>query len=184
MENFPDILREATANIEAEYFQLPVAEVDGPVYRERVYCYELYHQLRERWPDGRPYSLSGEVDKQGHPQFRGNNLDGTKPDLLVHKPGDMNENAVIIEVKPINGRTEGIEKDLKTLTAFRSTANYQAGYLLIYGTNGSLQRVREIAERCTECVSSGEIDTGLITLWHHASPGDAAQSVPWDNLEA
>jgi hypothetical protein len=40
MEQLTQILRDATAAIEAEYFLLPIHGT-APVYRERVYCYEL-----------------------------------------------------------------------------------------------------------------------------------------------
>lgn len=42
--NIDQILRETTANIADEYFQLPVAGREAPVYRERVNCYEHYYQ--------------------------------------------------------------------------------------------------------------------------------------------
>jgi len=42
---FEGKMADASARIAADYFQLPVADADS-VYRERVYCYELYHQLR------------------------------------------------------------------------------------------------------------------------------------------
>lgn len=64
-----DALVQATAKIAPPYFQLPVARLEAPLYRERVYCYELYHQLRLEVPAYLPYSLSGEVDKLGHPLF-------------------------------------------------------------------------------------------------------------------
>ena len=47
---FLDALQHAIALIEPQYFQLPVAQLEYPVYRERVYCYELYHRLREALP--------------------------------------------------------------------------------------------------------------------------------------
>ncbi len=63
MEELDHILAEATSAIEADYFRLPI---DGgiPVFRERVYCYELYHQMRSRWPPRSQcrYLLNGEVD--------------------------------------------------------------------------------------------------------------------------
>jgi hypothetical protein len=64
MEQLTEILRQATAAISNDYFLLPIRGAD-PVYRERVYCYELYHQMRLRWPQGSPCRLNGEVDKSG-----------------------------------------------------------------------------------------------------------------------
>ena len=54
MKEHPRYLRAsltaATAAVGSEYFLLPVARADGGepllLYRERVYSYELYHQLR------------------------------------------------------------------------------------------------------------------------------------------
>jgi hypothetical protein len=59
----------ASSQLGRHYFQLPVAGSDAEEaeYRERVYCYELYHRWRCHWAEGFPYSLCGEVDKQGHP---------------------------------------------------------------------------------------------------------------------
>mgnify|MGYP006906724169 CR=1 FL=1 len=62
------IIREAVKQITDEYFQLPVCGSDS-LYRERVYCYELYHQMRCIWDDF-PFSLGGEVDKAGHPYYK------------------------------------------------------------------------------------------------------------------
>ena len=54
VRTFRQLLRAATSAIAAEYFLLPVAVPPGGVprsdFRERVYAYELYHQLRCRWP--------------------------------------------------------------------------------------------------------------------------------------
>lgn len=44
MQELPDLLIRATKAIEGGYFHLALAG-GTPVYRERVYCYELYHQL-------------------------------------------------------------------------------------------------------------------------------------------
>src|SRR5262245_39939149 len=54
MNMLSNLLALATADIDQEYFQLPI-HGGGPVYRERVYCYELYHQMRRRWPDDGPF---------------------------------------------------------------------------------------------------------------------------------
>lgn len=45
---FIQLLNDATKEIEDQYFQLPIDGADS-VYRERVYAYELYHQLRKIW---------------------------------------------------------------------------------------------------------------------------------------
>jgi hypothetical protein len=60
MRALEELLTAASVRIGPEYFQLPVADADA-VYRKRVYCYELYHQLR-CLPEGFPFSLGGEID--------------------------------------------------------------------------------------------------------------------------
>ena len=87
----------ASSLVDEDYIQLPVADSEDLEYRERVYCYELYHQWRMHWPKNFPFSLSGELDKSGHPLIR----DKSKPDFLVHIPGQMT-NLLIVEVKPKN----------------------------------------------------------------------------------
>src|SRR5687767_3652017 len=114
----------ATQNIEASYMFLPIAGSVLPIYRERVYCYELYHQLRLAWEGFGGYSLGGEVDKTHHPLMHGLDIENTKPDLLVHRPGDMGGNLAIIEVKPILAKKQGMRKDLRTLTAFLRHGQY------------------------------------------------------------
>lgn len=45
-QHFLECLMKAIKRIDTHYTQLFVAESDKEIYRERVYCYELYHQLR------------------------------------------------------------------------------------------------------------------------------------------
>lgn len=167
------ILADATRNIERNFFQLPIDGREDPIYRERVYCYELYHQLRLIWPDpaDTDYELSGEVDKSGHPLIRGNGLDNVKPDLLVHVPGDMGGNHTVIEVKPITARKVGIKKDLETLTSFRIHGQYQKAIYLFYG-QGNFEAVKNTIARVAE--QANGIDLSLIDLWWHAATGESA----------
>ena len=53
----------ASQAVDTAYMQLPISGAD-PVIRERVYCYELYHQLRmDDWPE-LPYRLNGNCQGQ------------------------------------------------------------------------------------------------------------------------
>ena len=76
MDGFDNVLAGAAAALAPEYFLLPVHRAN-PVYRERVYCYELYHQMRCRWPERCAFILNGELDKQQHPDFEGPRLSET-----------------------------------------------------------------------------------------------------------
>jgi hypothetical protein len=121
MENLDRILQDATAAVEDNYFRLHIDGADAPIYRERVYCYELYHQMRCRWPapDNCPFYLNGEVDKRAHPILSKLGVGGI-PDFLVHGPGDMGRNHAIIEVKSSNVRNSGIAGDLRKNRVFAS----------------------------------------------------------------
>lgn len=181
MDEFIDIFLFATREIPNDYFQLPVAGEEDPIYRERVYCYELYHQLRSLWPQYTDYSLSGEIDKNGHKLIRGNELDKKKPDFLIHEPGVMEHNYLIIEVKSSNADKNGIEKDLKTLTAFRIKGEYSRAIFLIYGgPNANIERIKAISKDISAEINNNHIvNLDFIELWHHPNPGDQVYSSNW-----
>ncbi len=164
--NLSNILETATAGIEERYFHL---KIDGgpAVYRERVYCYELYHQLRRNW-NRTDYVVNGEVDKSAHPIMAPLGARGRKPDLLIHGPGDMNANYAIIEVKPCNADIRGITKDLETLSFFIGKGQYQHGILLLYGYGAC-----QTASRTIKASKTVE-DLKQIELWIHKNPGSAA----------
>jgi hypothetical protein len=146
MENdfrqFLDLLVGACARIDHEYFQLSQAGADA-VYRERVYCYELYHQLRTSWGQF-PYSLGGEVDKAGHPLLRDGPYPRSKPDLLVHVPGDMGQNLAVVEVKPATAALADLLSDIDKLSWFcGKPAEYYCGILLVYGAQFEFRGARD-----------------------------------------
>lgn len=157
-QQFMKCLMKAIENVDAHYFQLPVAGSDEPIYRERVYCYELYHQLCCALGDDFPYKLHGEVDKVGHPIIR----NAKKPDFIVHEPGNMS-NLVVIAVKPVTvkKRINELRRDFKTLKWFIDNANYYRAIMLIYGNvNGDLplnikQKIEDVNDR------------QIIIIWHY-----------------
>lgn len=128
----------ASAELPPEYFHRPVAGAEETAFRERVYCYELYHRWRCHWQEGFRFSLNGEVDKQKHPLIPG----AWKPDFLVHVPGEM-ANLLVVEVKPSTADLKKMAEDLQKLTSFRRDlrdesgrpASYHAAYLLVYGVD-------------------------------------------------
>jgi hypothetical protein len=122
---------EATSRVEPHYFHLPVADQEDPSYRERVYCYELYHQLRLVL-DHFPYRLNGEVDKGGHPLLR-DEIGPRKPDFIVHIPGGMHRNLAVIEVKPVTSSLGNFREALRSLRSFLERARYFGAIALVYG---------------------------------------------------
>ena len=167
-DRFIELLVEATARIPQDHFQLPVVGKEDPVYRERVYCYELYHQLRmllEAAENLRDYALSGEIDKQGHPVIR-----ACSPDFVFHLPGDMNANIAVVEVKPANGDIEGIRKDLGTLSDFvTEMIGYRLGIHLVYGgREADLEKFTREFQK---------IDAQRLQLFWHPRQGEGAKRI-------
>lgn len=169
MQEFSRILEQATAGIQAEYFQLPIDGREDPIYRERVYCYELYHQLRVIWPPQSRFTLSGEVDKSGHPLIRGNGLDRSKPDFLVHTPGDMAGNYAVIEVKPICVSASKVLEDIETLSNYVTYAQYSRALFLVYGREVDGPALRAAID------SLQAHERPEIEVWYHAAPYEAAR---------
>jgi hypothetical protein len=169
MRELSRIIAHATQAIEPSYFRI---DIDGgdPVYRERVYCYELYHQMRMLWPANCSYYLNGELDKAAHPIFTKLGVRPSKPDLLVHTPGYMTGNHAVIEVKFAGTSNRNIRKDIKTLSTFMNRAGYERAIYLIYGdvdADRLINRVTKVAER-----------TGMaagIELWVHGNPRQPAR---------
>ncbi len=159
MDDFNRILREATQAIEAPYFRLPVAEGDD-IYRERVYCYELYHQMRLKWCTESPYKLCGEIDKVGHDLFKRAGVWPVKPDLLVHVPRTM-DNYAAIEVKTCNAKNEGVEKDVKTLKSLVEKAEYERAIFLVFGNENLTRITNDFGTAVTEH------NARFIEFWHH-----------------
>lgn len=147
-------LKRAARRINRHYFQLDVAGSEDPMYRERVYCYELYHQLRCVLGDNFLYKLDGEVDKATHPIIQ-QGLGAKKPDFIIHVPGKMDQNLVVIEVKPATVKVNELREDLKKLEGFLDKARYYHAIMLIYGDGEHelAQRIRdEIKNFPEECI--------------------------------
>lgn len=161
------ILEAATDAVEQDYFLLPIDGGDA-IYRERVYCYELYHQLRSRWPEGCEYVLNGEVDKRGHQLLAEFGADNAVPDFLVHKPGDNSMNHAIIEVKSQEVTPAGCLADLAKLKRFMANGvDYTRGIFLIYG--------RSARQALENAMQSRQFDAGEVELWLHEKAGFPAK---------
>jgi hypothetical protein len=178
---FREMLEVASARIGPEYFQLPVADADA-VYRERVYCYELYHQLRCVW-EHFPLSLGGEVDKSGHPRFKDGPYARAKPDLLVHEAGHMDRNLACVEVKPFNRPADEFAADLRKLTWFCRHASYHHGVFIMYGIQEQANAEAAAALKAKVQAASTlleDIDMALISVFHHPSPGDVVRLLKFE----
>jgi hypothetical protein len=169
MEMFDKIFQTAAANVPPEYFRLLVAQAPE-IYRERAYCYELYHQMRSLWlpANQTDYRLCGEVDKRGHPYFAGDK-GASNPDFIVHIPG-TDDNYAVIEVKTRTGLSDrgGLEKDIETLLRFVGDCHYRRAIHLVFGAS---------ARATVEALHGIGIDAGTlgaIEFWGHEAPGAPA----------
>ncbi len=131
--NFLEQLIKAITRVDGEYINISVSDLPNNIYRERVFCYELYHQLRNLLGDDYNYMLDGELDKKSHPI-----LSPKIPDFVIHSRGEMDYNLAIIEVKPIKSIFDSItnlEDDLDKIIDFIEVGEYHYGIMLIY-SNG------------------------------------------------
>jgi hypothetical protein len=175
-DSFLGNLKKASVAIsELHYFQLPVATKEGSeeVFRERVYCYELYHQLRLVLGDGYKYKLHGEVDKSGHEIIPGEK----KPDFIVHDPGDMDNNLAVIEVKPVDveNHLQRLDKDLGTLRIFGEKGKYYRAIMLVYG-DGCTNLPPSIKSRVVE--RSNSLENRILLAWH-SGPNKELELIPF-----
>ena len=96
-----------------------------------------------------------------------------------------------MEVKPITSRSEDIEKDLCSFTAFRQHGRYHKGIYLVYGGdeeefNAYRRTVAELGNRELTCGSrrrpdrqyNDRIDLGFLDLCWHQRAGQQAGFVP------
>lgn len=143
-----------------EYFRVPAKGVKIPQFRERVYCYELYHQVRCILDDSFPYILHGELDKSGNPMFDRNYI----PDFLVHNPGNNSYNLAVMEVKTaaVFSKFSRFRKDVEKILKFLQNS-YFAGIILIYG-DGDYGWSEKFHIRARTLIPDNQ---NIFVMWHH-----------------
>lgn len=165
LEVFRESLLISTRNVRDEYFNFRMAEVTEPRHLERVYCYELYHQLRNVLPSDFPFLVQNEIDKSNHPVIDGK----PKPDFLFHIPERMDNesNLVIIEVKRESQTIAAIAQDLEKLIEFTNDYHYHMGIALIFGNISELKKSNIILKYKQVC--EGHFDK--VKLYFHNEVG-------------
>ena len=135
VESFIQLIRGSLDNVGDEYYRLTTTYKPLGIVRERVFCYELYHQMRliQSQRGLTDIQIHGEIDKSGHVGFDRNAR--KNPDFVFHIPGMMQGNAIVVEVKgKIEGNyQEGVYKDIVTLSKFTNYKHYyHSGILILY----------------------------------------------------
>ncbi len=173
--HFMNSLTQAGLKLDSHYFRIDVAGSDEAVFRERVYCYELYHQLRNTLGDHFHYKLDGEIDKVSH-RLIAPVLGAKKPDFVVHVPGEMTGNLAIVEVKSLAGAQAdnmgGLVKDLDTLRGFIKDARYYRAVMLVYG-DGKHELPSNIATKVGEARTR---EDRILLVWH-SGPGEPPEVI-------
>jgi hypothetical protein len=155
-----ETLEQATRAIGESYFLLRIAGRDRPIKRERVYCYELFHQLRLALHDSQ-LTLTGEPDKRGHPDFPPIN-----PDFILHIPGGHESNNAAVEVE-CRVSLEHLIKDLRNLKTMQERG-YRILVLLLFA-NDSVPW-----SKLAQASAEAGIGIGEITILLHRAAGQAA----------
>src|SRR5437867_1930215 len=91
VEYFLNNLASAASRINSTYWTLSVAQGE-PKVLERVYAYELYHQMRLLLDDSAALALHPEVSKIGHPCRDPEIVRARIPDFIFHVPREMTRN--------------------------------------------------------------------------------------------
>lgn len=136
-----DLIKHALPQVGPGYFILTTTYEPSGIVRERVFCYELYHQLRKIMTTNLDLTLNGEIDKRGHIDFAQN--DQKNPDFVFHIPGTHEGNTLVIEVKGKLNPCVDIKKDFNTITTFIEKYGYIAGIFVLY--NHSLSELKQTA---------------------------------------
>lgn len=138
-EGILSLIKQAIDNVEEKFYQVEYLKLKGSIgkqYRERVWCYEFYHRLRETNLPDDELIINGEIDKSGNDNF----IDTINPDFIIHKQGSNDKNLCVIEVK-LRLDYDGINKDFCSLTEMLNKHRYkQAVFILINHTFEELKK--------------------------------------------
>jgi len=131
-DDYVSLVVDALQNVQNEYFEIKQTETKSTKKRERVFCYELYHQMRaiQALKNHLDLTINGEINKAGHLVIR-ENFD---PDFVIHRQGRMGDNHAVIEVKTSKSK-RGILKDFETIKCMVHCYDYKIGIFLIIGAD-------------------------------------------------
>ncbi len=127
---FQKVIKKSLCNVEKKYLE-QITVTSRTKYNERVFCYELYHQLRCKSEEFKNLTISGEAVKS---EFQFRNLGNNKtPDILIHNFGTIENNEVVIEVKTSKNKQsvlQGLKKDILVLDLFTDNTTVKIDYKL------------------------------------------------------
>lgn len=161
-EHFREILCSSIIGIGQCYFEVK-RKNELAVQRERVYCYELYHQLRQNLGDDFRYTLHAEIDKRGQQIVWKRVGNYTNPDFVVHIPGaglGKEFQLVVMEVKASSRLdAENLKQDIDKLRVYIEEVEYYKGAFLVFGTQNHHSSVLELIENT-------DVPDNVSIFWH------------------
>ena len=166
VESFVEMITGSLDNVGDEYYKITTIYESSGIVRDRVFCYELYHQMRlvQSARGLTDVQIHGEIDKSGHIAFDRNAR--KNPDFVFHIPGMMQGNAIVVEVKgKIEGNyQEGVYKDIVTLSKFTNNKHYyHSGVLIIYNYTYD-EFLRKIGEFLKNRLQENKVPTDKIII--------------------
>lgn len=131
-DDYISLVVDALQNVRYEYFEIKQYGTENTKKRERVFCYELYHQMRNIQAQNKHLylTINGEINKAGNLVIK-ENFD---PDFVIHRQGSMGDNHAVIEVKTSKSK-KGILKDFETIKCMVHCYDYKIGIFLIIGAD-------------------------------------------------
>ena len=133
------LLTKAVACVDNEYIDIYTKrdEVEFIKHYERIFCYELYHQIRrlQKKLNLNDYVIWGEPLKSYFKYIK----DGKMPDFLFHKPRTY-DNLIIAEVKMENSLDSGVDDDFEKIENYLKNNNYKIGVFICIGLSSDETR--------------------------------------------
>ena len=138
-KKYLDLLIEAVKCVDNEYIDIYTKrdEVEFIKHYERIFCYELYHQIRclQKKLNLNDYVIWGEPLKSYFKYIK----DGKMPDFLFHKP-KTEDNLIIVEVKMVESLNSGVDDDFKKIENYLENNNYKIGVFICIGLSADETR--------------------------------------------
>ena len=120
-----------------DYSGAAPVETAAQAWQERIFAYELYHQLRLLWtanPTLRAYCVIHAEVRKGYQHIAGFDY---MPDFLFHLP-EPDRNHAVVEVKLA---ARDLKADLKKLVRFHDEFNYNDIIEILVGSYHHFERV-------------------------------------------
>jgi len=154
MDKYIEMIQSAVDKVNRSYIEVDPKKDRNFVYYERIFCYELYHQMRclqTQHSDLFEFKIHGELTKDRYEGFG-----KVTPDFLIHIPNEVGKekNRVIVEVKTSKNNADEIFKDFEKLNKFIKMDNgYQYGVFIWVG-----EKLSDLHEEIKKRKRLGSID--------------------------